>query len=151
MTILYAFLFAIIFSIFDFFGYQYASRRGLTEGLLAPYRIVQGSVQILLTATCFYFFGWAAALGFFLLWWTWNCDLMYYFIYDITKLYGSGAFKNEVLGNKVSWAWWTAYGLVDLWINGKDPKTNYYRVINGSILLFQAFLGILTVIFIGLI
>lgn len=140
--------FTFIFSLFDYFGYNISARNGwVNEKLINSYRIIQTSVQIILTLIALFVFNWKVAVGFNLLWWTWNCDLLFYFIGDILGVYGRGWFKSEVINNQVSWAWWTPYGIYDLLKNGK--QNGNYRIIKGSILLFQAFLGLILTIFIS--
>lgn len=145
INLLWIFAFTFFFALFDYFGYNEFAKRGLANGLLAPYRIVQMSVQIILIAVAWAFVDLMVAIGFTILWATWTCDFIYYFLYDTLKIYGSGAFKKEVMGGQVSWAWWTPYGLIDWLINGKNGDE--FRVIHWSILAIQSLIGIiLTVI-----
>lgn len=143
MELIYVLVLVLVFSLFDYFGYNISAKKGwVNEKLINPYRVIQTTFQIVLTLIAIFQFDWTVAVGFNLLWWTWNCDLLFYLIGDVIGIYGRGWFRKEVLQNQVSWAWWTPYGLFDLILNGKDKTTNYYRIINGSILLFQAFIGI---------
>jgi len=148
IDLLYILAFTVFFSFFDYIGYNESVKHGwVNEKFINPYRIVQGSVQIILLALAWYFIGWIVSLGFFLLWWTWNCDLIYYFLHDTLKIYlPTGAFKREVMGNQVTWAWWTPYGLY-LWVESGTKG----EVINGSTLLWQSWIGILITILIVLI
>ncbi|MCU0373250.1 MAG: hypothetical protein MUE56_08420, partial [Ignavibacteria bacterium] len=105
---------AVLFALFDYFGFNIGLKRGWADfSLKNKYRTYQAAFQILLTAFLFFVFGWLSALVFLLLWWTWVCDLLFYLFCEIFN-YGNdrGNFRKEVLSNSVQWAWWTPYGLL---------------------------------------
>ena len=125
-----AILFAFVFAVFDVIGFRNATD-------IPRYRIIQIVVQISLVTLAYLIFGWKVSTGFSILWWTWNCDLLYYLVYDMYALVfkKSTGFKHEVLGNLVTWAWWTPAGLIAY---KKD------KVIKWPVLFIQAVLGIIT-------
>lgn len=127
---------AFVFALFDYFGYSISVKKGWVDyNLINPYRIVQTIVQGIINLILFIYFGWFYVIGFTLLWWTWNCDLLFYLIYDTLGIFGPRtAFKTEVLGNLVSWAWWTPLGLLFY------KKTD---VIKWPALLSQALIGLI--------
>jgi hypothetical protein len=73
-------------------------------------------MQLLITAILFIYYGWFSALAFNILWWTWWADLLFYLWYDLLRIFGyprkPGGFREQVLGNKVTWAYWTAWGFM---------------------------------------
>lgn len=129
-----AILFAFIFAVFDVIGFRNATD-------IPRYRIIQIVVQISLIIFAYLFFGWRVSTGFSILWWFWNCDLIYYFVYDMYALFFKKptGFKNEVLGNLVTWAGWSPFGLFRMVFFNKS----YYDIIKGYILLIQAVIGII--------
>ena len=117
MELIAAFTGIIIFSLYDYFGFHISHKKGWEDfTFLNPYRVSQITVQIIITAALYIITGWFSALAFNILWWTWWADLLFYFWYDIIKIFGyprkPGGFKEQVLGNKVTWAFWTAWGLM---------------------------------------
>lgn len=126
--------FTLIFSLFDYFGYNISARKGwVNEKLVNPYRTSQTIVQILLIISAWYFFGWLVALGFTLLWWSWVCDWFFYFIGEILGIYGRGHLKNEPMSNIVSWSWWTWWGLL-FHKGNKEYKFKSWELIVQSII-----------------
>lgn len=143
IDLLYILAFTVGFSLFDYFAYNISEKKGWTDGIFAPYRIAQTCVQIILIAIAWAFVNGIVAIGFTLLWWTWVCDWLFYFIGEILGVYGRGYLNDEPFGNVVTWAWWTPLGLY-LWIESGEQQT----VINGSTLLWQSWIGILITIII---
>ena len=160
--------FTFAFSLFDYFAYNISAKKGWTNGLLAPYRIAQTCVQIILIAIAWAFVDILVAIGFTLLWWTWVCDWIFHLgcfgdFYDDKQYVSKGNYgyytsielrekyynfeKNEwecvLYWKSISWAWWTPYGLLDLLISGKDKDTKYFKIINWKILALQSFIGII--------
>ena len=76
LILILAFTFA--FSLFDYFAYNISAKKGWTNGLLAPYRIAQTCVQIILIAIAWAFVDIEVAIGFTILWWTWVCDWIFH-------------------------------------------------------------------------
>jgi hypothetical protein len=107
----------IIFSLYDYFGFHISHRKGWEDFTpVNPYRASQFAVQITITVLLYFFFGWFSALAFNILWWTWWADLLFYFWYDFLRVFGyprkPGGFREQVMGNRVTWAYWTAWGLL---------------------------------------
>ena len=114
LFLLYGVCAAIVFSLFDYFGFNISLKKNWADfSLFNKYRAVQVSVQIILTLLLLFLSGWQSALVFNLIWWTWGCDFLFYLFCEIFN-YGNdrGNFRKEVLGNNVQWAWWTPYGLL---------------------------------------
>lgn len=127
---------SLAFSLFDYVAFNIA-RKHDKVGL---YRPLQVTAQAGLTFLLKEKFGWKTAGAFNALWWTFNHDLLYYGWAHLLNP-GNGwdsrpAFKG-VLEDKVTWAWWTPAGLVNMLGDGKmrDP-------IKGKTLLVQAGVGV---------
>ena len=117
MELLYPFCGIIIFSLYDYFGFHFSHKKGWEVfSMLNPYRVSQSIMQLIITLLLYYLSGWFSALAFNILWWTWWADLLFYFWYDTLRIFGyprsPGGFREQVLGNKVTWAYWTAWGLL---------------------------------------
>jgi hypothetical protein len=107
----------IVFSLYDYFGFHISHKQGWENFKpLNRYRFSQFAVQMVISACLYFAAGWFSVFAFNLLWWTWWADLLFYFWYDVLKVFGyprsPGGFKEQVLGNKVTWAYWTAWGLL---------------------------------------
>jgi len=144
LELIAAFSGIIIFSLYDYFGFHISHKKGWEDfTFLNPYRVSQITVQIIITAALYIITGWFSALAFNILWWTWWADLLFYFWYDIIKIFGyprkPGGFKEQVLGNKVTWAFWTAWGLMRF--KQKDV------VMTSTEIFAQAGIGMLITIF----
>lgn len=151
-NLLYILAFSVGFSLFDYFAYNEFAKRGLTNGIFAPYRIVQTCVQIILIAIAWAFVNGIVAIGFTLLWWTWCCDWIFH-IFCLSNLYDDRKYVwdadvRKKYWNNISWAWWTPYGLLDLLISGKDKETKYFKIIEWQVLVTQSIMGIILVILI---
>lgn len=96
-----------------------------------PYRVFQILLQAGLSYALYEIGGWRPVVAFNLQWWTWNDDLLYYWMYD--ALYGKTAFKDEVLAGRVTWAGWTPAGLI---LHGGKRER-----IGANVLLTQAGIG----------
>jgi small-conductance mechanosensitive channel len=132
----------IIFSLYDYFGFHISHRKGWEDFTpVNPYRISQFTVQAALTIILYILYGWYSALAFNILWWTWWADLLFYLWYDLLRIFGyprkPGGFREQVLGNKVTWAYWTAWGV--LRFKHKDT------VMTKNAIFIQAFTGMLFV------
>ena len=135
MTLLIAVLAAVLFGFGDYWGFN-----TLGQKHLVVYRIIQTASQILLAAGCWALGGHWAAFSFLMLWWCFWADLVYYACCALLKWYPAepaNAFEQNVMGNVVSWAWWTPYGLIRM-LFGQAKKTD---PINGNILIVQALIG----------
>lgn len=130
----------LIFSIFDYIGFNYSRDKNLTT-----YRVVQYIVQIALTYFVWTIFSWQSAIAWLLLWWTFLCDFMYYGIAWLVNPSGTWEGRSQLLQslNGVSWAWWTPYGL---FINGLKNKA---RIIPLKILLIQGGIGFVVALFVS--
>ena len=147
MELLASFAGIILFSLYDYFGFHISHKKGWEDfTLLNPYRISQFIVQIIITISLYILFGWFSALAFNILWWTWWADLLFYFWYDLLRVFGyprkSGGFKEQVLGNKVTWAYWTPWGLMRF--------KNKHTIMTWKEIFVQAVIGAVTVILIYL-
>ena len=129
-----------VFSMFDYIGFNTIGQKNLIL-----YRITQNLFLISLAIGLYFLTGLISSICFLLLFWFWIADLIYYFFYDTLKWYGGDyagkAFKSEVLGNNVVWSWWTPYGLIFRYFQGKKNMP-----ISGRILILQAIVGIVIVI-----
>jgi len=149
-NLLYIAIFAVGFSLFDYFAYNEFAKRGLTNGIFAPYRIFQTSVQIILIAVAWAFVDLMVAIGFTILWWTWGCDWIFH-IFCLSNLYEDRKYvwDKEVrkkYWNNISWAWWSLYFLI--FKNGWNNRTQIAR---WQELAMQSFIGVLIVILISFI
>jgi len=147
INLLYILAFTFGFSLFDYIMYNEFNKQGWTNGIFAPYRIFQTSVQLLFIALAWYFCNGIVAIGFTILWWTWGCDWIFHLFcfgdfYD-DKQYVWDKDTRKKYWNAISWAWWTPYGLLDLLISGKDKGTKYFKIINWRILAVQSLIGII--------
>lgn len=143
MELIASFVGIIVFSLYDYFGFHISCKKGWEDFTpVNKYRISQTTVQIIISLVLFFLYGWFSALAFYILWWTWWADLFFYFWYDVLRIYGyprkPGGFREQVLGNKVTWAYWTAWGLLSRKRNGV--------VIKRIALFVQAGFGLLVVV-----
>lgn len=102
--------FVILFAFFDYIGFNTIGKWNKVF-----YRALQYIFQGVIVWFLWSFDSFGTALWFLFLWWVWIADLIYYLFFDILRWFGdrSGtAFRNEVLGNLVTWAWWTPAGLI---------------------------------------
>jgi hypothetical protein len=148
MEIILAFIGIILFGLFDYFGFHVSYKRGWADfGMINKYRIAQFIFQIIISALLFIAGGWFAVFAFNFLWWTWWADLLFYFFYDTLRFFGyprkPGGFKEQVLGNKITWAFWTPLGLIKH--RGRHKVLKYYE------LMGQCLTGLLIVILLYLI
>jgi len=107
----------MVFSIYDYFGFHISHRKGWEDfTALNPYRLSQFVFQIIISVILYIIGGWFTALAFNILWWTWWADLLFYYWYDTLRVFGyprsPGGFREQVLGNKVTWAYWTMWGIL---------------------------------------
>lgn len=127
---------SLAFSLFDYVAFNIA-RKHDKVGL---YRPLQVAAQAGLTFLLKEKFGWKTAGAFNALWWTFNDDLLYYgWAHLLNPGHGWDSrpgFKG-VVEDKVTWAWWTPVGLVNMLGEGsmRDP-------IKGKTLLVQAGVGV---------
>jgi len=132
-----------VFAFADYIGYNIAADGGWKK----LYRVLQLCFQLGLTVLLWVWVDYRAAFLFNFWWWCWIADLIYYLLFDSLRWfhrgYAGSAFANEVLGDKVRWAWWTPYGLVSrmlipLGLRGAIEKQ---KPIAGDVLLVQAWVG----------
>ena len=139
ITALVGVLGTLFFAIFDYFGYNISARNGwVNEKFINAYRIVQMIVQVGIAVACYFLGGYIAVIVFMILWWTWTCDWLFYFIGEILGVYGKGYLNDEPFMNKVTWAWWTPFGLIKWLVTGQQQT-----VIQWQILVVQSLIGIL--------
>jgi hypothetical protein len=136
-----------IFGFYDYVGFN-------TVCLHLPtvrwwiYRVSQFVLFVGLCVGLYSLNGWMPMIGFIVLHQTWWADLLYYLLYDTLRWYGGDyagiAFSRGVMNNKVTWAWWTPYGIAARWIPGKKEIP-----IAGKTLVWQAVIGMVVVILIA--
>ena len=148
MVLIPATILLLLFAAFDYVGFNVFGREHRT-----PYRVV----QLLFQAALCYFggtaLGWSAVAAFMVMWWTWLADFLYYFMFDVwprsyVPWYAGRAFKEEVLGDKVTWAFWTPYGLLRYVLSGGTAGRDV--PIRGHELIFQGILGVAVALAISL-
>lgn len=129
-----AYLSILLFAFFDYIFYNLAYE---SLGLKLTYRILQIIVQVGLIAALWIDGSFTQALVFFILWWTWIADFIYYAFYDLLGWFGKSktTFKDEVLGDTVTWANWTPIQYITYRISA-DPKASHL------ILFMQGFIGL---------
>ena len=142
MELLASFTGILIFSLYDYFGFHISHKKGWEDfSLINPYRISQLTVQIIITVFLFIYYGWFSALAFNILWWTWWADLLFYFWYDLLRIFGyprkPGGFKEQVMGNKVTWAYWTALGFI--------RRKHKHTVMTMKEIFIQAVIGLIII------
>jgi len=104
----------VIFSLFDYFGFNFSLKRKWADyKLINKYRIAQSIFQVILSVLLYLISDWQSVAAFTLIWWTWGCDFLFYLFCEVFN-FGKdrGNFRKEVMGNNVQWAWWTPYGLM---------------------------------------
>ena len=136
------FIAIILYGFFDYVGYNQISPLWL-------YRTLQFILNIAIYTGLYFIGGWLLPIIFLILHETFIADLVYYFFFDTLKWYGGSyagtAYKNEVLGDKVVWAWWTFYGIFTRLIPGKKNVS-----ILGADLIGQASAGLVLSILMAL-
>jgi len=142
LVLLFAILAMFLFGFIDYVGYNTVRPNWF-------YRVLQNIINIGICVGLYFISGIWCTILYIILYETFCADFVYYLFYDMLKWYGGDyaghAFKSDVLGNSVTWAWWTPYGLVKRFLVGKK-----YVPISGEILIEQAQFGIAIVIAIGL-
>ena len=148
MTITLAVLAAVLFAFVDYVGYNGIGAGALKTyrilflsfGKGAPmlYRVLQTIIQVAFVWVLWCILGnfWVA-FSFLFLWWTFNCDMIYYMFCGWLRWFPQepvNAFNQDVMGDQVVWAWWTPYGL----IRGRKSEP-----IDGATLVVQAIGGVM--------
>jgi hypothetical protein len=154
MNFLYALIAIFIFGMFDYVGYNKYGQFPLKKLKLIlwevhPYRVIQTLFQLGLFISMWIFIDFWAGFLFMFMWWAWLADFVYYLYYDVLKWFGEQgsageAFKEQVLGNRVTWASWTPYGIIFRWIPGYKKQP-----ISGKILIIQGIVGLIISIVVG--
>ena len=125
---------SVVFSGIDYLLYAPALRNSTT---LMMYRVFQLALQSAITWFLYDQLGLSAAIGFNLIWWTFGHDLLYYGFAEIFNPSGGwdgyDSFRDEFMGNKITWAYWTPIGI------SRGMKRN--RPIAGDALIAQALIG----------
>lgn len=107
-NILITFLFAIIFASFDYIFYNISEKRRWIK----TYRILQTIIQCVIVLIAWFCFNPLIAIGFFILWWSWACDWMFYLYAYIFNFYKERDYLSKEYFNYITWAWWTWWGLL---------------------------------------
>jgi hypothetical protein len=138
----YSLLGAVFFALFDYIGYNLSLRKNwVNMKFVNPYRISQSIVQVLITSVLLFFVSWQSALGFNIIWWSWGCDILFYFFCASLNIFKDrGNFTKQVIGNQVTWAWWTPYGLL---FTKKQDTVKWQK------LILQAAIGLALTFFIS--
>jgi hypothetical protein len=137
MNFVYAVLASIIFSFYDYFGYNVIALKGQYKGRLYFYRVTQALVGALLLYALFDI-STRAALAALVIYFTFGDDFLYYAFCNLGWYGLTGkVFKEQILGNQCTWAWGTPFGLIT-WAITKVRKS----VISGDLLCLQAAIGL---------
>lgn len=130
-----------------FLDYMVFNRVRDIEKYVRYYRIFQFVLMVTISALLFKYFGYKLLISVLILFFGWWCDFIYYILFDTLRIYHKGyagnAYRIEVLGDNVTWAWWTFYGWIHTLIYGKDVP------IKGHILNIQLILTMLIVLLIN--
>lgn len=133
-------LFALYFAAFDYIFYNMAAVQGwVNEKLINPYRILQTSVQVISIGIAYFFFNWIVALGFIILWWSWVCDWIFYLYTWVCNFFEDRKYLSLDYFNKITWSWWTWYGLI-IHKGNREYKFKFCE------LVIQSVIGILIVL-----
>ena len=129
-----------VFSLFDYFGYNWLA---VIKGKEPLYRTIQVVIQILIGLATWYLSSFIDAVLYIWIWWTWGCDWWFYVIDEMLfRLFGwsydKGALTAMKLDDNCSWAWWTIYGL----LKGSS------KTIQFSVLFCQSIIGLVIAIII---
>ncbi len=120
----------LLFSGFDYIGFQRITKTDSEMKGLIEYRILQTLLQYsllyhLYTLDIFY------ALEFLLLWWFGVCDILYYILGK----------ENPNTYGKIYWIWWTPLGIISTYIT---KKSLFYKE-----MLIQGLVGTIIVLLIN--
>lgn len=130
---IWSFIGAAVFALYDYIGHNISLRRNWVNiNFINPYRVSQSIVQLIISALLIIFIGWQSMVGFNIIWWSWGCDIIFYFYCNSLNIYKDrGNFTKQVLGNQISWAWWTPYGLL---FTKKGEVIKWQRLILQSVI-----------------
>lgn len=102
---------ALLFSLFDYFGYNWSSRQKINTGI---YHVFADILLALMFYGIFRLVSFPAAIASFVFYWTFGYDLLYYVWAEIIhypRFEGKGSFWNVLENTVVTWAWWTPLGI----------------------------------------
>jgi hypothetical protein len=102
----------LAFGTFDYFGFNLMKVRALRL-----YRVIQGFVQVFLSACLAAGPGWASAAAFNVIWWTGGADAVYYLWAEGSDGFGMPGWTGKrstktVLREGAKWFEWTPVGIV---------------------------------------
>lgn len=142
---LYALFAIILFALADYFGYGLIGRDMSYDAdgnmtLVNAYRIAQMGVLLLITVFFMRRWNFRAGVCFFVMWWTGVADLAYYGWFDLLKIYSpeyaGKAFILEVMGDTVTWLFFSPAGLLTALIHQR-----WDNALTGGVILVQAGIG----------
>lgn len=114
------------FALFDYVGFNLVRDR--EKWKMDVYRAIQHAVLVTMAYHLVLILSWGAGIAFAILWWTWWADGLYYIFYDSLRWFGEGeAWGSEVVGNRVTWAWWTPFGLWIWAVFGTRSTVSTYK------------------------
>ena len=133
------------FALYDYFGFNTLGQKNLPL-----YRKTQWVVAFLIIVPLFLYrpsytlidgdsyYSWVSVVLAVLLWWTFNSDFLFYvfcWVIPVFKNVPRDSFEQQVMGDKVIWAWWTPVGIL------MGRVKNRTVPIRGEYLVFQAAVG----------
>ncbi len=97
-----------LFGLADYYGWNLVH-----APISLPYRLVEGTVQAVITYFLYREFGLSSAISFTVLWWSWCDDLAYYgWANALNSFPWEGRVHNGLQGSEINWAGWTPIGLL---------------------------------------
>lgn len=121
----------------DYVGYN--STR-TSPRALRVYRVCQLGMQIGFTLLLLQYAGWASALGFNIIWWSFGLDFLYYVFSETVNAPRPwdrrGDFARGIMADACGWAYWTPIGIAHGMKRG--------RSIPARVLIVQAALGLMS-------
>ncbi len=132
--LLYLFGASVVYAGFDYVGFNITKSNPTA---LTIYRVLQVATQAAISWLLYDQVGLTTAISFNVIWWTFGDDILYYGYAELFNPGGGwesrGAFRNSIIGNQCTWAYWTPIGIT----RGIDRK----KVIAGDTLIAQSLIG----------
>lgn len=141
----YPYIAIFIFGFFDYVFYNLIGRK-FTNQYFNIYRVIQFAFQVSLFVLLWKISSPADAYIFFLLWWTFWADMIFYLFNDFLNLVENEEDSfDEILNGKCWWAWWSPVGLYFV-IKNKNFKTE----LSYAVLMVQVVVGFVVSILISM-
>jgi hypothetical protein len=106
---------SLAYALFDYFGFNWTVRQTKDNRVgVGAYHVFADIILAVMLYGIWQWFGLTAAIASFIVYWTFNYELLYYMWAELIHyngFEGKGSFKNAVLENRVTWAWWTPLGI----------------------------------------